>query len=1149
MKFVYSNLKSLLLLSSLFVASIVSAQNCSYVLKVYDSYGDGWNGAALTITKDGVPSVYTLNNISDTGDSAVFQIDVVNGELLQFHYAPGSYEGEVSYKFFDPFGILVYAAGPYPPQGDVFSTSASCNCASINGNSIVVGTVTASSAIVSWNGGGLPGSFILEYGPAGFIPGTGIVLTTSGTADTLTGLNDNVTYEFYLQRDCGNGDNSGQAGPYSFTTLFGTPPTTSCNYSVIMNDSYGDGWNGNQLAVNVNGVTTNYTLSTGFGSTVSIPAYQNFPITFSFITGSFINEVSFHILNSQGDTVYSSVQPLQNGLLFSEVACPTCGAPGNVKTDPSGTSAKVSWTPAPGYNGNYIIEYGSVGFTLGTGTVVTTTGSSVLLTGLQERTYYNYYLKLACAGGDTSYRIGPIAFRTTWINDVGVSAVSSPETGCGLSANETVKVTLKNFGGAPQSLIPFKYSVNNVAAGIPVPLDGYYTGVISNDSTVTIDFETTFDFSLPGDYVIKAWTELENDSDVSNDTTTFVITHVPIIDTLPYFNNFEGWVGGWRVDPASTNSSWEVGQPDGISITAAYSGTNAWTTDRTGSYNIPETSYLVSPCYDFSNFTQNPRIIVALNYNTLYGYDGMWLETSIDGGQSWQKVGAIGSGVNWYNATGYFTQGDFWTGSSNGWIYAQHPLNGLIGHSDCRIRFVFSSNASSFAGNNYDGVAIDNVFLTTPLQKDLAATAAARISTVECGSDQDQLTVTITNFGTQAQQGFNVGYTVDGGTPVVENVGALLILPNSTQNYTFTTPFNSTGGTHQIVTWTSLNPDLASINDTLSTSITTSLPLPLPFKQDFESSGFGVPTGWNTVSFYGNNGHGNTSFVLASNLYTFTTTSNAVTPYFGPINDGDSLTFDYRYTTYASNGANALTLGPNDKLQVQASTDCGQTFTTIYTIDSTNHVPTTAMTNLAIDMSAYAGQSVKLRFLGTWGAGDYWIDIDNVNLIGCPVNFGIQPDVTDAAAQNTTDGAISLTPHYGTSPYEYHWDNGQTSNEISDLAPGIYTVTITDALGCSQVLDVTVGFTTATNEPIAGKIFLAPNPTTGITLLNMNFDKAVDAQVQLINAMGQVIYQVSRPHTTSDQLPLDLNNYADGVYFVRVSAANKTQVLKLVRNR
>lgn len=76
----------------------------------------------------------------------------------------------------------------------------------------------ADTAILSWNAGYLETSWNIEYGPVGFTPGTGTVVATTASPDTITGLSVNSGYDFYIQADCGGGDVSLYNGPLTVFT-------------------------------------------------------------------------------------------------------------------------------------------------------------------------------------------------------------------------------------------------------------------------------------------------------------------------------------------------------------------------------------------------------------------------------------------------------------------------------------------------------------------------------------------------------------------------------------------------------------------------------------------------------------------------------------------------------------------------------------------------------------------------------------------------------------------------------------------------------------------------------------------------------------------------------------------------------------------
>ena len=99
------------------------------------------------------------------------------------------------------------------------------------------------------------------------------------------------------------------------------------------------------------------------------------------------------------------------------------------------------------------------------------------------------------------------------------------------------------------------------------------------------------------------------------------------------------------------------------------------------------------------------------------------------------------------------------------------------------------------------------------------------------------------------------------------------------------------------------------------------------------------------------------------------------------------------------------------------------------------------------------------------GAGTYTVTVTDAN--GCTTTAQgtvTEPDALMANAntdQNVTDfngfdGEISSTPTGGTQPYNYVWSNGGTTASQTFLQAGTYTVTVTDANGCTTSESTTV---------------------------------------------------------------------------------------------
>lgn len=99
-----------------------------------------------------------------------------------------------------------------------------------------------------------------------------------------------------------------------------------------------------------------------------------------------------------------------------------------------------------------------------------------------------------------------------------------------------------------------------------------------------------------------------------------------------------------------------------------------------------------------------------------------------------------------------------------------------------------------------------------------------------------------------------------------------------------------------------------------------------------------------------------------------------------------------------------------------------------------------------------AGQIAQLP------AGDYLVtvssqagcgDLTHAFTIDEPALLDGTVNATATACAATTDGSVDLTVMGGTGPYTFAWDNGATSEDLLDVAAGTYTVTVTDANGCT----------------------------------------------------------------------------------------------------
>ncbi len=829
---------------------------CTYTLELTDDGGNGWSGNTVAVTVNGVTTTYTLDGINDDGTQAVFPITVLDGWPIVVTYNYVTFNSG-TITLYDADGFVLAEAITSFSLSEVYNDLASCpNCPAPNPFAVEITDITDTTALANWPTNSAHLYYELEWGPAGFPQGVGLTDTTTLPPYLLEGLNPGVEYDLYIEAVCGQDSVSNTVGPYTFTTTYTPPGATgdTCTYTLELFDSFGDGWNGAVLTITINGQSTDYTFSTGNEATFQFTALQNVPFFVSYSPGSFENEVSYNILDPDGNIVFSDGPYPQTGEVTSIVACPSCAPPLNASVyDVNATNAILMWEPSD-ETVPHVIEWGPLGFTLGTGqSAQTDPGTTMLtLTGLTEHTWYDVYIYAACDSAEHSLQVGPLSFQTLWLNDVGVAGLlrPNPDTACNLGV-ETIGLLLANYGQAPQSLFPFKYSVNGVPAGIPIPTDGLFTGVLGNDSLIYVEFDTKWDFSEPGTYHVEVWTELDNDSDRTNDTFAIDI------------------------------------------VTAYY----------------------------------------------------------------------------------------------------------------------------------------------------------------------------------------------------------------------------------------------------------------LPLMEDFESLEF--PAEWTHSEFgnivYAPNLHNNPTAVISDNLYSGDQSFEVTTYRVGPINDGDSLTFDYRYVNWSA-GTVATELTSGDSLMVLFSTDCGDSWDTVFTLVGTDHVPTTDFTTIGIDLSPWAGMAINIRFVGIWGAGDYWLDLDNINIPGCPPTLGLTAKVTPAEGSSTGDGEIHLNdPLFGTGPYTFEWSNGATGTTLVGLDPGFYTVTVSDALGCMQIEEYEVpALVGAREQVLVEHVVLSPNPTDGQALMRFRLSTASDVQIDIFSMEGKLMWQRQFDHVVEQDVPLDVHDWPAGMYIVRLQSGKLPHFEKLV---
>ena len=401
--------------------------------------------------------------------------------------------------------------------------------------------------------------------------------------------------------------------------------------------------------------------------------------------------------------------------------------------------------------------------------------------------------------------------------DIGVKELIMPEKNFAVAGTiiDTVMLRVQNFGF--DTIFPTTGAMVNYQYAGQSPQTIAITDTILPYQGDTISILVPFSV-IAGNKSLNAFTTLATDTITNNDTLYSMFMGVGV-EALTYTNNFDGnqdfFIGN--------NSCWQRGIPNGANINTAYSSPNVWMTDLNSGYPDNTLSYLYTQFFDFTSVQAGDSATLSFyHWIDVSSSDGGYIEYSTDAGATWSLLGSVSTpsseATNWYNSTSGGM--DKWNATSTGWQYSSIKLGQFTGTaSPVQFRFAFTSNSSS---NSLDGWAIDNFAITLPrVANDVGFSSVVTPSVSSQIGASITVKGTVKNYGLNAQSAFQVKYIVNGNS-VIESFTAsgAGLLPDSTQQFSFTTPLVGPVSDYRICLVTNLNGDPYAQNDTACADIT-----------------------------------------------------------------------------------------------------------------------------------------------------------------------------------------------------------------------------------------------------------------------------------------------------------------------------------------
>ena len=271
-------------------------------------------------------------------------------------------------------------------------------------------TPSATSSLFDWDPGFTEAKWNVEYMTAGLPIGSGTASTVTTSSSLVTGLASCTEYHWYVQSVCENFNpaiTSNWVGPISFMTDCVCPEPENLDASSNPNPFHYDlNWTavGTETTWNVQYGPPNFLMGTG----TTVTANSN-PFT---LTGLVPDTDYCYYVQAVCGSTPDSLSAWVGPFCFSTGTF--CPAPNNLgATNISTNDFMMTWAPSGSAN-MWGVEWGPVGFTLGTGTAVTVNSNNVTITGLIPDTEYCYYVRALCGSTSDSASawVGPYCVTT-----------------------------------------------------------------------------------------------------------------------------------------------------------------------------------------------------------------------------------------------------------------------------------------------------------------------------------------------------------------------------------------------------------------------------------------------------------------------------------------------------------------------------------------------------------------------------------------------------------------------------------------------------------------------------------------------------------------------------------------------------------------
>ena len=132
------------------------------------------------------------------------------------------------------------------------------------------------------------------------------------------------------------------------------------------------------------------------------------------------------------------------------------------------------------------------------------------------------------------------------------------------------------------------------------------------------------------------------------------------------------------------------------------------------------------------------------------------------------------------------------------------------------------------------------------------------------------------------------------------------------------------------------------------------------------------------------------------------------------------------------------------------------------------------------------------------------------------------------------------------------WSDGNTNANRTDFCVGKYQLTITDANGCTALIQKHFGKNLKSGEQedaLAFELLIAPNPGNGIVNLNVETWSSQTLDFKITDLIGKALYQQQlNAEIGASTIPMDFSGLPAGIYFLNLRNGSVSKNIKYVKN-